>query len=165
METKQWTENGIKEAAQVLKDGGLLAFPTETVYGLGANAIMSGAVQRVFDVKGRPSDNPLIVHVSSFEQVEGYVENLHPQAERLVNMYWPGPLTLVCQVKPDIFAKEVSAGLSTVSFRMPDNEMTLKLLKEAGVPAVGPSANTSGKPSPTTYEHVFMIYKVKLKEF
>lgn len=155
METKQWTNNEIKEAAQVLKKGGLLAFPTETVYGLGANALMSSAVQRVFEVKGRPSDNPLIVHVPNFEQVKAYVENLHPEAQNLVNMYWPGPLTLVCQVKPGAFAKEVSAGLSTVSFRMPDNDITLKLLEEAEVPAVGPSANTSGKPSPTAYEHVY----------
>jgi len=163
VETKQWTINEIKEAAKVLKKGGLLAFPTETVYGLGANALMSSAVQRVFEVKGRPSDNPLIVHVPNFEQVKAYVENLHPEAQNLVNMYWPGPLTLVCQAKPGLFAKEVSAGLSTVSFRMPDNEVTLKLLEEAGVPAVGPSANTSGKPSPTTYEHVYHDLEGKIE--
>ncbi|GAA3018071.1 L-threonylcarbamoyladenylate synthase [Tetragenococcus solitarius] len=155
METKQWTVNEIDEAAQVLKEGGLVAFPTETVYGLGANARMSDSVCRVFDVKGRPNDNPLIVHVSSFEQVKDYVDTLHPYAQKLVDTYWPGPLTLVCKVKEGIFAKEVSAGLPTVSFRMPDNEVTLSLLKKAGVPAVGPSANTSGKPSPTTFEHVY----------
>jgi len=155
VETKQWTVNEIDEAAQVLKEGGLVAFPTETVYGLGANARMSDSVCRVFDVKGRPNDNPLIVHVSSFEQVKDYVDTLHPYAQKLVDTYWPGPLTLVCKVKEGIFAKEVSAGLPTVSFRMPDNEVTLSLLKKAGVPAVGPSANTSGKPSPTTFEHVY----------
>lgn len=155
METRRWTVSEIDEAAQILKEGGLVAFPTETVYGLGANAMISCSVRRVFDVKGRPSDNPLIVHVSSFEQVKDYVTDFHPYAQKLVDMYWPGPLTLVCKVKPDLFAKEVSAGLPTVSFRMPDDEDTLLLLKKAGVPAVGPSANTSGKPSPTTYEHVY----------
>lgn len=155
METKRWTINEIDEAAQVLKEGGLVAFPTETVYGLGANATMSNSVCRVFDVKGRPNDNPLIVHVSSFEQVKDYVDVLHPYAQKLVETYWPGPLTFVCKVKSGLFAKEVSAGLPTVSFRMPNNEAALSLLKKAGVPAVGPSANTSGKPSPTAYEHVY----------
>ncbi|MDN6639475.1 MAG: threonylcarbamoyl-AMP synthase [Tetragenococcus sp.] len=154
METKRWTINEVDEAAETLKEGGLVAFPTETVYGLGANAMMSNSVRRVFEVKGRPSDNPLIVHVTGFEQVKDYVKVFHPAAQELVNMYWPGPLTLVCKVKLGLFAQEVAAGLATVSFRMPDNEASLRLLKKAGVPAVGPSANTSGKPSPTTYEHV-----------
>ncbi|AYW49449.1 MAG: threonylcarbamoyl-AMP synthase [Tetragenococcus halophilus] len=154
-ETKHWTVDEIGEAAQKLKKGGLVAFPTETVYGLGANAMNSDAVSGVFDVKGRPHDNPLIVHVNSFEQVKDYVVALHPYAQKLADTYWPGPLTLICQTKTDLFAKEVSAGLPSVSFRMPDNEATLMLLKKAGVPAVGPSANTSGKPSPTTYEHVY----------
>lgn len=155
MNTKRWTIAELDEAAKVLRMNGLVAFPTETVYGLGANAFASSAVKRVFEVKGRPSDNPLIIHVTSFEEIKKYVIDLHPLAQSLVDNYWPGPLTLICKVKKGVFAPEVSAGLSTVSFRMPDNEATLALLKKAGVPAVGPSANTSGKPSPTSYEHVF----------
>lgn len=90
----------------------------------------SDAVSGVFDVKGRPHDNPLIVHVNSFEQVKDYVVALHPYAQKLADTYWPGPLTLICQTKTDLFAKEVSAGLPSVSFRMPDNEATLMLLKK-----------------------------------
>lgn len=163
MNTKRWTMNEVEAAAEVLKKGGLVAFPTETVYGLGANAFNSAAVKRVFQVKGRPSDNPLIVHVTSFDEVKKYAKDLHPLAQKLAATYWPGPLTLVCQVKTGEFAPEVSAGLTTVSFRMPDNKATLTLLAEAGIPAVGPSANTSGKPSPTTYDHVYHDLQGKIE--
>lgn len=155
METKIFTDENISVAAALLQKGKLIAFPTETVYGLGANALDAQAVKQVFAVKGRPSDNPLIVHVASFDQVKAYVEKLHPLAEQLVKAFWPGPLTLIFKTKAGAFPKEVSAGLDTVSFRMPDHPSTLALIKAAGVPLVGPSANTSGKPSPTTAAHVF----------
>jgi L-threonylcarbamoyladenylate synthase len=155
METKRMTAEDIKQAAQLLLQGELIAFPTETVYGLGANALDETAVKKVYAVKGRPSDNPLIVHVSSFDMVKKYVADFHPATQKLVNTFWPGPLTLIFKVKPDTFSKTVTGGLQTVAFRMPQNAATLELIKQAGVPLVGPSANTSGKPSPTTAQHVF----------
>ncbi|MBF8807506.1 MAG: threonylcarbamoyl-AMP synthase [Enterococcus lacertideformus] len=155
METKYYHEGQLNEAAQALKSGNLVAFPTETVYGLGANALLPEAVKEVFSVKGRPQDNPLIVHVSSFEQVKKYVDNLHPLTEKIVKNFWPGPLTLIFEIKKDTLPLIVTGGLSTAAFRMPDNKKTLEVIKIAHVPIVGPSANTSGKPSPTTAEHVY----------
>lgn len=162
METKcyEWTD--IAEAAQKIKDGELIAFPTETVYGLGANALLPEAVQQVFKVKGRPSDNPLIVHVKDFQQVLPFVDKIHPLAEKIVEMYWPGPLTLIFSIKKGQLPTVVTGGLSTAAFRMPANKKTLSLIEQAGVPIVGPSANTSGKPSPTTSEHVFHDLKGKI---
>ncbi len=162
METKRLNEYEIKQAAEILKADGLVAFPTETVYGLGANALSEKAVKRVFAVKGRPSDNPLIVHVTGFDQVKKYVTKFHPLAEKLTEKYWPGPLTLIFQTE-GMFPEVVSAGLPTVSFRMPKNEKTLALLREADLPLVGPSANTSGKPSPTTSEHVYHDLQGKIE--
>ena len=162
METKRFTKTEIFKAAKLLQKGELIAFPTETVYGLGANALMAEAIKKVFAVKGRPSDNPLIVHVESFEQVKKYVSAIHPMTQQLVNAFWPGPLTLIFKTKANAFPKEVSAGLDTVSFRMPNHEATLALIQTAGVPLVGPSANTSGKPSPTTSEHVYHDLKGKI---
>jgi L-threonylcarbamoyladenylate synthase len=155
METKRITADEIKQAAQLLLQGELIAFPTETVYGLGANALDEAAVKKVYAVKGRPSDNPLIVHVSSFDMVKKYVADFHPATQKLVDTFWPGPLTLIFKVNPGTFSKVVTGGLQTVAFRMPNNATTLELIKQAGVPLVGPSANTSGKPSPTTAQHVF----------
>jgi Sua5/YciO/YrdC/YwlC family protein len=155
VETKKLTEEELAQAVEILKADGLVAFPTETVYGLGANALSAQAVKRVFEVKGRPSDNPLIVHVADFEQVKQYVDDFHPLTEKLVTMYWPGPLTLIFKTKPNVLPDVVSAGLSTVSFRMPKQADTLALLRQAQLPLVGPSANTSGKPSPTTADHVY----------
>ena len=155
METNQLNEEELAQAVAILKADGLVAFPTETVYGLGANALSTQAVKRVFEVKGRPSDNPLIVHVADFEQVKQYVDDFHPLTEKLVALYWPGPLTLIFKTKPNALPGVVSAGLSTVSFRMPKQEATLSLLRQAQLPLVGPSANTSGKPSPTTADHVY----------
>lgn len=154
METKRYDEEQITEAAAVLTAGGLVAFPTETVYGLGANALLPQAVAQVFQVKGRPQDNPLIVHVADFQQVNQFVENFHPLTEKIVENFWPGPLTLIFPVKEGALPKVVTGGLSTAAFRMPDSPLTLALIKAAGVPLVGPSANTSGKPSPTTADHV-----------
>lgn len=155
METKYYYEEQLTEAAQALKNGKLVAFPTETVYGLGANALLPEAVKEVFLVKGRPQDNPLIVHVSSFEQMKKYVDNLHPLTEKIVKNFWPGPLTMIFEIKKGALPSIVTGGLSTAAFRMPDNKKTLKVIELADIPIVGPSANTSGKPSPTTAEHVY----------
>lgn len=154
METKI-IQADIFQAATLIQQGELVAFPTETVYGLGANALNEKAVQQVYKVKGRPSDNPLIVHVSSFEMVKQYVAEIPILMEPLIQAFWPGPLTLIVKAKPGVFPASVTGGLATVAFRMPDNEKTLELIKQAGVPLVGPSANTSGKPSPTTATHVY----------
>lgn len=141
--------------AQLLKSGQVVAFPTETVYGLGANALDKEAVKQVFAVKGRPSDNPLIVHVESFEQAKKYIQTLHPLAEKIVQQFWPGPLTLIFEIIPGSLPQEVTGGLTTAAFRMPNAKLTLDLIHQAGVPLVGPSANTSGKPSPTCAGHVY----------
>lgn len=162
METKIYEENEIAAAAQKIKEGELIAFPTETVYGLGANALLPDSVAQVFKVKGRPSDNPLIVHVTDFQQVLPFVDKIHPLAEKIVEKYWPGPLTLIFSIKNGVLPAVVTGELSTAAFRMPDNKKTLSLIKEAGVPLVGPSANTSGKPSPTTSEHVYHDLKGKI---
>ncbi|WP_375180621.1 L-threonylcarbamoyladenylate synthase [Enterococcus rotai] len=155
MKTKQFTADELEQAATLIRQGELIAFPTETVYGLGANALNEAAVKQVYAVKGRPSDNPLIVHVSDFEMVKQYVADFPEQTEALVDTFWPGPLTLIFNVKPNAFSTTVTGGLKTVAFRMPNNAETLKLIKISGVPLVGPSANTSGKPSPTTAQHVY----------
>lgn len=155
METIKYDETQLNEAAKELAVGNLVAFPTETVYGLGANALLPEAVKQVFTVKGRPQDNPLIVHVASFEQVKEYVDNFHPLTEQIVKNFWPGPLTLIFHIKKGSLPGIVTGGLSTAAFRMPDNKKTLELIQLAGAPLVGPSANTSGKPSPTTADHVF----------
>lgn len=153
METKLYDASSIDEAAALLKAGQLIAFPTETVYGLGAIASNDEAVKNVYKVKGRPSDNPLIVHVSDRE-VEQYVAYVPEKAKALMEAFWPGPLTLIFPMKEGVFAPTVTAGHQTVALRMPAQEQTLELIKKTGFPLVGPSANTSGKPSPTTAQHV-----------
>jgi len=144
----------IKEAAEALRGGGLVAFPTETVYGLGADALNAGAVQKVFKAKGRPSDNPLIVHIASLENIHQFASLVSEKGLQLARRFWPGPLTLVFHRKkivPDI----VTAGLETIALRVPDHPVTLELLRQFGGGIVGPSANVSGKPSPTSAEHVY----------
>lgn len=153
MKTELITPEHIDEAVQLLKNGHIVAFPTETVYGLGAIANNELAVKRIFEVKGRPSDNPLIVHVAS-KDISAYVEELPEYAERLMEHFWPGPLTIICQAKDNLFAPSVSHGRKTIAFRMPKNEVTLSLIEKVGFPLVGPSANQSGKPSPTRAAHV-----------
>ncbi|WP_406662216.1 L-threonylcarbamoyladenylate synthase [Methanolobus sp. ZRKC3] len=146
-------EEAIAEAAAIIKEGGTVAFPTETVYGLGADALNPEAVKAIFQAKGRPADNPLIVHVSSKEQCESLVKNISDKAVLLMNIFWPGPLTLIMerkQVVPDI----TTGGLDTVALRMPDNKVAMELIKCSGKAIAAPSANRSGKPSPTTAEHV-----------
>lgn len=144
----------IAEAANVLRRGGLVAFPTETVYGLGADAFNPTAVQKVFEAKQRPQDNPLIVHIADFSQLTDVVNCIPSNAVLLAEAFWPGPLTLVVKCGssvPDI----VTANLDTVAVRMPDHTVTRALIRELGRGIVGPSANTSGKPSPTRAEHVY----------
>ncbi len=146
-------EESIAEAGRVLRQGGLVAFPTETVYGLGANAFDPTAVAAVFRAKGRPSDNPLIVHIAEADQVYDLSDDVTVPARRVMEAFWPGPLTVVLARKPQVPAK-VTAGHDTVAVRMPDHPVALALIKSAGVPVAAPSANSSGRPSPTTARHV-----------
>lgn len=155
MKTQIFSPEEITTAAATLRAGELVAFPTETVYGLGADATNEAAVKKVYQAKGRPSDNPLIVHVNSVAMVEQYAAEIPAAARQLMAHFWPGSLTIILKIKPGVLSKTVTGGLSTVAFRYPDCDPTLALIKEAGVPLVGPSANTSGKPSPTTAQHVY----------
>ena len=144
----------IAQAADVLRKGGLVAFPTETVYGLGADVLNPDAVKRVFEVKGRPSDNPLIVHVSGTKQLDDIVDEIPDKGKILGEAFWPGPLTLV--MKRTILVSDlVTAGLDTVAVRMPDHPVALALIRAFGEGIVGPSANLSGRPSPTSASHVY----------
>ncbi len=143
----------LREAAAILQQGGLVAFPTETVYGLGAAVTHPQAVQRVYSVKGRPADNPLIVHLDSYERLPLVAAAIPPAARRLAGKFWPGPLTMVLPKKATI-PEEVSAGLPTVAVRVPAHPVALRLLALAGVPVAAPSANLSGRPSPTLGSHV-----------
>jgi L-threonylcarbamoyladenylate synthase len=146
-------EEDIADAAACLARGGLVAFPTETVYGLGADALNPEAVERVFSVKGRPADNPLIVHVRNMEVAERFAAVIPEKARRLADLIWPGPLTIVVE-RNDIVPDVVAAGLDTVAIRVPRHPMTLRLLDLFDGGIVGPSANVSGRPSPTTVEDV-----------
>jgi len=166
--TKVWTieeqdaredHPGIAEAAELLRAGELVAFPTETVYGLGADARSTSAVEGIYAAKGRPSDNPLIVHIADRAQLAELVSETIPAAERelaerLIASFWPGPLTLVLPARPGAVSPRVTAGLTTVAVRMPDHPLALALIRAAGLPIAAPSANRSGRPSPTTARHV-----------
>ena len=154
MKTKIFGKEGISEAAEILKGGGLVAFPTETVYGLGGNGLDKEAAKKIYAAKGRPSDNPLILHVSSIEEVYPLVKALPEKAKKLMEAFWPGPLTLVL-LKSDIVPEESTGGLETVALRSPENALTLELIRACGFPIAGPSANLSGRPSPTEASHVF----------
>ncbi|WP_270180639.1 L-threonylcarbamoyladenylate synthase [Alkalihalobacillus sp. CinArs1] len=143
----------IAEAAEVLKQNEVVAFPTETVYGLGGNALSEQAVAKIFEAKGRPADNPLIVHVASRPHVEKLVPEIPSEAAQLMDAFWPGPLTIVLRGGKGV-ATNVTAGLDTVAIRMPDHPVALALLEAADIPLAAPSANLSGKPSPTTAAHV-----------
>lgn len=140
-------------AAKALREGKLVAFPTETVYGLGANALDQQAVKRIYEAKGRPSDNPLIVHIAKASQLNSLIKEIPAPAGALIKAFWPGPLTLVLK-KSELVPDIITAGLDTVAVRMPDNPVALRLIEKAGVPVAAPSANLSGRPSPTTYQHV-----------
>jgi len=143
----------IEQAASIIRSGGLVAFPTETVYGLGADAMNERAVQRVFEAKGRPADNPLIVHVWDRAMLDLVADQVSAKAEALIAAFWPGPLTLVLKRRP-LVAESVSAGLSTVAVRMPRSRIASELIRRAATPIAAPSANRSGRPSPTTAAHV-----------
>jgi L-threonylcarbamoyladenylate synthase len=143
----------IKDAAEILRGGGLVAFPTETVYGLGANALDPSAIQKIFDMKGRPETSPLIVHVASREMAREIVAQWPPLAEELARQWWPGPLTMVLP-KDSRVPSSVTAGLPTVGVRMPNHPIALELIQEAGVPVAAPSANRFTGLSPTSAEHV-----------
>ncbi len=143
----------ITKSAEILKQGGLVAIPTETVYGLAANALDAKAVKKIFIAKGRPQDNPLIVHVSSMEEIEPLVEKIDPRAYALAEKYWPGPLTVIMK-KSSLIPDEVCAGLDTVAIRMPSHPTARAIIRQSGLPLAAPSANASGKPSPTKAAHV-----------
>lgn len=150
---KTQKENGTNLGGRVIRAGGLVAFPTETVYGLGANGLDGEAVKRIFEAKGRPNDNPLILHVARKSDAKPLFRHIPENARRLMDAFWPGPLTIV-YLKNDIVPDEVTAGLDTVAVRMPEHKTALALIRAAGVPIAAPSANLSGKPSPTNVEHV-----------
>jgi len=143
----------LKKAAEILREGGLVAFPTETVYGLGANVLDGQAVENIFKAKGRPSDNPLIVHIASTDQVDNLVAEKTELFDILARHFWPGPLTLIMS-KSSVVPRQVTGGLDTVGIRFPSHPVARKLIELAGIPVAAPSANTSGKPSTTRPEHV-----------
>lgn len=143
----------LEEAGRLLRAGSLVAFPTETVYGLGAHALDPQAARRIFTVKGRPPDNPLIVHLAAAEDVGRVAAELSGLARELARAFWPGPLTLVLDARPDV-PTVTTGGLPTVAVRVPAHDLALRLLEAAAVPVAAPSANRSGRPSPTTAEHV-----------
>ncbi len=141
------------EAALILRNGGTVIFPTETVYGLGANALSADAVRRIYEAKGRPSDNPIIIHIAQWSQLFDIVSSVPPEARLLAEAFWPGPLTLIFP-KNDSVPDAVTGGLATVAVRFPAHPIARKLIALSGVPVAAPSANLSGKPSPTAPEHV-----------
>ena len=159
LETKWFTlrtvedKESIAQAADILRRGGLLAIPTETVYGLGANGLDENAVLHIFEAKGRPQDNPLILHIPDASWLTRYCEDVPEAAYRLAGRFWPGPLTMILKKKPCVPLR-TTGGLETVGMRCPDHAVTRAIIEKAGVPVAAPSANTSGRPSCTTAEHV-----------
>lgn len=143
----------IQQAGQVLKQGGLVAFPTETVYGLGGDALNPQSSHKIYSAKGRPSDNPLIVHICKWDDLALIVEEIPTQAKQLADAFWPGPLTMIFR-KSEVVPYETTGGLDTVAVRMPDHPVALALIEEAGGYVAAPSANTSGRPSPTLAKYV-----------
>lgn len=147
-------EEGLRQAAWILRQGGLVAFPTETVYGLGANALDEEAARKIYAAKGRPSDNPLIAHISSIEELKPLVTEIPEAGRKLSEAFWPGPLTMVFPKSSQV-PRGTTGGLDTVAVRMPGTETARRLIAMAGVPVAAPSANLSGRPSPTTAQHVW----------
>lgn len=170
-QTERWIVDNFEEnlinhphviqASLWIKQNEVVALPTETVYGLAGNAQNDHAIARIFEAKGRPSDNPLIVHISDRNQLEGLVSSIPVNAEKLMDSFWPGPLTIVLPKGKEVSDK-VTAGLSTVAVRMPDHPVALAVIEASGVPLAAPSANLSGKPSPTTASHVYEDLKGKI---
>lgn len=153
MKTKYFSVSELDQASQLLRSAELVAFPTETVYGLGANAMDAAAVQKIFVAKGRPSDNPLILHIADRNQVSLIARDVPVIAEQLMTRFWPGPLTIVIPKRPEV-PDVVTAGLDTVAVRLPNHPIALELLRHTGVPLAAPSANRSGRPSATTWQAV-----------
>jgi len=148
-------ENKIKleRIADTLKDGGLVVFPTETVYGLGGNGLDKNACKKIYEAKGRPSDNPLILHIAEIKQLKELVEEIPEVAKKCMDRFWPGPLTIIFK-RSKLVPNEATGGLDTVAIRMPSNEIAHEILKEVYLPIAAPSANLSGRPSPTETKHV-----------
>ena len=144
---------GLCRAVTIIKNGGLVAFPTETVYGLGANGLDENVVPKIYEAKGRPSDNPLILHISEFDEIKNIVKEIPDTAVILADEFWPGPLTMVLK-KSDIVPYRTTGGLESVAVRMPSNKIAREFIKMTGVPVAAPSANASGRPSPTKASHV-----------
>ena len=149
-------------AAKIIRQGGLVAIPTETVYGLGANGLDEQAVARIFEAKGRPQDNPLILHVAEPTEMEKFCHSIPKAAYTLAEKFWPGPLTMVLPAR-DIVPRRTTGGLSTVAVRCPDNDTTREIIRLSGVPIAAPSANLSGKPSTTTAQHVLHDHDGKIQ--
>ncbi len=146
-------QNAMAEAAEIIRQGGLVAFPTETVYGLGADALRPEASKKIYEAKGRPSDNPLIVHICEFEQLVSIAKEVPKEAKVLADAFWPGPLTMIVW-KNDRVPYATTGGMDTVAIRMPNHPIALSLIRESGCMIAAPSANTSGRPSPTLAAHV-----------
>lgn len=161
-DTENINDEELKEAAQILRDGGLVAFPTETVYGLGGNALDEKAAGKIYAAKGRPSDNPLIAHVSCAAEVTPLVKYIPEAGKKLMDAFWPGPLTIIFP-KSDIVPYATTGGLDTVAIRMPVDPIANRMIALAGVPVAAPSANTSGRPSPTTADHVWQDLNGKIE--
>lgn len=153
MKTLYLDKTNLDKAADILSSGGIVAIPTETVYGLAGNAFKSETVKKIFTAKGRPSDNPLIVHISSPDEIYGVISYFPEKAKKLAEKFWPGPLTMILP-KNESIPYEVTAGMDSVAVRLPGNKIAREIIKKAGVPLVAPSANLSGKPSPTQFSHV-----------
>ncbi|MGM0805178.1 MAG: L-threonylcarbamoyladenylate synthase [Bacillota bacterium] len=170
-QTERWpvdkTEKTLKDHPHIIQaslwinKNEVIAIPTETVYGLAGNARSDDAIKRIFEAKGRPSDNPLIVHISDLSQLEGLVSTVSETAQKLMSAFWPGPLTIVLP-KGENVSERVTAGLSTVAVRMPDHEIALAVIAASNVPLAAPSANLSGKPSPTSAQHVYEDLKGRI---
>ena len=153
MDAEHLNMEAIQKAGKILKEGGLVAFPTETVYGLGGNALDSAASMKIYAAKGRPSDNPLIVHIADLKDLARITTEIPEGAQILAKKYWPGPLTMILP-KADVVPKETTGGLDSVAVRFPSDRIAQELIKAAGGFVAAPSANTSGRPSPTMAEHV-----------
>lgn len=148
------TDEALKRASKFIKNGGLVAFPTETVYGLGGDGLNSQAAGRIYQAKGRPSDNPLILHINEQKMLERLVSNITPMAKKIMTAFCPGPITIILP-KSDIVPNTVTGGLDTIAVRMPDNDIARELIRLADTPIAAPSANISGRPSPTTAQAVY----------
>ena len=151
--TAPLSEEQYDRAAAIIRSGGLLGIPTETVYGLGADALNEDACRRIYEAKGRPQDNPLIIHIADISWLSRYCRDIPPAAYALARRFWPGPLTMILP-KQDCVPMRTTGGLDTVGIRCPDHPLTLEIIRRAGVPIAAPSGNTSGRPSPTTAQHM-----------